>query len=336
MIAFISGLGIFTSLAMTFLTVRYSPTHIHNSGLVLCALSILGSIVAPTYSVFFLLYGLFIIGSKLVFTMTTTITAELFSGEERSKSLGILFAGQAVFFVLGYLVVGFISEWRLAFAYFAAPFIVLSLLFAFKVIPLIEVGRKGESLSMGVRSIWGSRSAVFCLVASAISGVWSVALGLLASFYRDVHGISLSSVTILTAGMALVYALGALLGGRFVYRLGVKKVNTVFRILMGVSLILVMGIGNTVVSVVLGFVLSFLSGVNMPAGSGLRLRQVPEYRGSMMSLSSAAGSLGSSLNLAVMGYFLGSYGWAAGSLVVGLLGIIGGVIVHLFVVENPE
>lgn len=336
MIGFCSILGIFTSLAMTLLAVRYSPTHIHNVGLVLCVLSVLGSIVAPSYSVFFLLYGLYIVGSKLVLPMATTITGELFSGEERSKSLGVIFAGQAVFFVLGYLVVGFISEWRLAFAYFAAPFIVLSLLVALRVIPLIEVRGKGESISMGVRSICGSRSAVFCLVSSSIGGVWSVALGLAASFYRDVHGIPLSTVAVLTAGMALIYAFGALAGGRFVYRLGVKKANTIFRILMGVSLILVMSIGNTFFSVVMGFVLSLLSGANTPAGSGLRLGLVPEYKGSMMSLSSAAGSLGSSLNLALMGYLIISYGWATRAIVVGSLGIIGGVIIHLFVTENPD
>lgn len=336
MIGFCSVLGIFTSLIMTLLAVRYSPTHIHNVGLVLCVLSVLGSIVAPSYSVFFLLYGLYIVGSKLVLPMTTTIMGGLFSGEERSKSLGVIFAGQAVFFVLGYLFVGFISEWRLAFAYFAAPFIVLSLLVALRVIPLIEVGGKGASISMGVRSIYRSRSAVFCLVSSSISGVWSVALGLATSFYRDVHGIPLSTVTVLTAGMALLYAFGALAGGRFVYRLGMKKANAFLRILMGVSLILLMGTGNTFFSVVMGFVLSLLSGANTPAGSGLRLGLVPEYKGSMMSLNSAAASLGSGLNLALMGYLMISYGWATGGIVVGGLGIIGGVIIHLFVTENPD
>jgi predicted MFS family arabinose efflux permease len=294
MIALSSAFGIFTSLAMTLLAARYSPTHIHNIGLILCLISAIGSIFAPAYSVFFILYGLYIIGSNLVLPMTTTLIGELFSGEERSKSLGIIFAGQAVFYVLGYLVVGFISKWRLALAYFAVPFLALSFIVAFRVIPFVQPSGEKESISIGIRNICRSSSAIFCLIATAITGVWAVALRLSASYYRDVHGIPLSIVSILLAAFAFVYA------------------------------------------VIMAFTTSFVSGANMPAASGLILGLVPKYKGSMMSLSSATGSIGASLNLGLMGYILNLYGWATGAMVVGALGIIGGVLVHLFVDENAK
>ena len=72
----------------------------------------------------------------------------------------------------------------------------------------------------------------------------------------------------------------------------------------------------------------------MPAGSGLGLSQVPEYKSSMMSITAATARLGSSLNFAVMGYLLSTYGWSTASLGVGGLGIFSGLLILLFV-EDP-
>ena len=336
MIALSSTLGIFTALSLAFISVKYSPTHIQNAGVVLCTISIIGSIVAPSYSLFFLLYGLSVIGSNLIFSMNTTIAGEIFSGEERSKNIGIIMAGGALFYILGYIVVGYISEWRLAFTYFAAPFIILSLLSAFRNIPVVKVGNQKESVTIGVRRIFSSRSAVFRLISTAISGVWAVVITLAASFYRDVHGMPLLSVTLLAAGMGTVYAIGALIAGKYVFRFGIKRSNVVCRALMGVLLIILMNVGNTLLSVSVILVLAFITGANIPAGTELTLRQVPEYKGSMMSLSSAMASLGSSINLAVMGYFLSKGGWGSGGIVVGGLGLTASVLIHLFVTETPD
>jgi predicted MFS family arabinose efflux permease len=336
MIALSSTLGIFTALSLAFISVKYSPTHIQNAGVVLCTISIIGSIVAPSYSLFFLLYGLSVIGSNLIFSMNTTIAGEIFSGEERSKNIGIIMAGGALFYILGFIVVGYISEWRLAFTYFAAPFIILSLLSAFRNIPVVKVGNQKESVTIGVRRIFSSRSAVFRLISTAISGVWAVVITLAASFYRDVHGMPLLSVTLLAAGMGTVYAIGALIAGKYVFRFGIKRSNVVCRVLMGVLLIILMNVGNTLLSVSVILVLAFITGANIPAGTELTLRQVPEYKGSMMSLSSAMASLGSSINLAVMGYFLSKGGWGSGGIVVGGLGLTASVLIHLFVTETPD
>jgi len=336
MMTFSSVLGAFTALAMTFLTVRYSPTRLLKIGLALCFLSSLGSIFAPAYSILFLLYGLTGLGTTLVAPMTTTIIGELTSGEERSKSLGIVLAGSSIFWVFGYLIVGWISEWRLAFTYFATPVLALSLLAAVRLLPTIETRREKESLFMGLRRIIENRSAINCLFATNIIGVWTIALNLTPSYWRNIHRIPLSTVTILTAAIALTNALGSLAGGRFVPRLGIKKTTTICRILLGASLITVFSSRDTLVSVAVGFFLSFVQGFNSPAGIGLKLRQVPEYRGSMMSLNSATASLGSSMNLALMGVLLTSYGWAYAGTVIGVIGIISGVLVHLFVTENPQ
>ena len=73
----------------------------------------------------------------------------------------------------------------------------------------------------------------------------------------------------------------------------------------------------------------------MPSATELTFSQVPEYKGSMMSLSSASGGLGSSVSLAVMSYFLSTGRWGLGAIVVGGLSLVSSVLIQLFVTENP-
>ena len=331
-----SILGAATALSMTFLTIRFNPTHLHNLGLLFCVISVIGCIFAPIYSLFFILYGLSGIGSSLVIPMTTTITGELTSGEDRTRSLGIIMAGPAVFYLIGYLVVGFIADWRPAFIYFTTPLIVFSLITSLRLIPLIELRGNNASLSLGLRKICGDMSALSCLLIKVLTGVWIVCLSFGASFYRATFNISVLTVSVLTAGMALIFAFGAFYGGRFIPRIGNKKTATITWVLMGVFLIILMNIGNVFISVAMGFLISLISGINLTASAGLTLSQVPEFRGSMMSLNTASASLGSGLNLALMGFLLTKYGWGIGSITVGVIGIFGGVLNHLLVTEKTE
>jgi len=268
--------------------------------------------------------------------MTTTITGELTLGDERSKSLGIIMAMPALFYLIGYLLVGYIAEWRLALTYFAAPLIGLSFITSMKIIPLINLRGEKTSMSLGFKKICGGRSAISCLFTKMMGGVWIVCLSFGASFYRDVFKMPIFTVSALTAGMALIYAFGAFFGGRLIPRVGNKKTTTLTWILMGVVLIVLMNVGNVLVTVAMGFLISLISGISLTSSAGLTVSQVPEYRGSMMSLNSASANLGSSLNLALMGYMLTNYGWSYGSIVIGVLGIASGILNHLLVIEKNE
>lgn len=331
-----SILGAATALAMTFLTIRFSPTHLHNLGLIFCVISVLGCIFTPVYSLFFILYGISGIGSTLVVPMTTTITGELTSGEERSRSLGTIMAGPALFYLIGYLAVGFIADWRLAFIYFSTPLIALSAILSLRILPVIELKAPNTSLSMGIRKIFGDRSAISCLLTKVLTGVWIVFLSFAASFFRDSFNISILTISLIFAGGAFIYAFGAFYGGRFIPRFGSKNMTTITWILMGLFLIIIMNIGNAFISLAMAYLLSLISGINLTASTGLTLSQVPEYRGSMMSLNSASASLGTSLNIALMGFLLTNYGWGIGSIVVGVLGILSGVLNHILVTEKNE
>jgi predicted MFS family arabinose efflux permease len=75
-------------------------------------------------------------------------------------------------------------------------------------------------------------------------------------------------------------------------------------------------------------------GMMASAASSLTLEQVPRFRGSMMSLGSAATSLGSAVGAAVGGMALIWYDYEALGSILGGLGIISAVIFY-FVTIDP-
>jgi len=266
--------------------------------------------------------------------MTSTIVGELYSGKERSKNLGIVFTGIPLFYAIGYLVVGRFSDWRNAFAYFAIPLMVLSLLLSLKAVPYIQPRKSGESFFTGLRAVLKNRSAVWCVLSSSLSSVWIICGGYIPSMYREVFEISVSRVAILTASLILFNAVSSFYGGRIIPRFGNKRVTAFCNIGTGTLFIIVLSVRNLYISLAGSLLVCILAGVQMSAGSGLNLSQVPDYKSSMMSVFSATARFGGSLNFAVMGYLLSTYRWSTAGLGVGGLGILSGLLILLFV-EDP-
>jgi len=266
--------------------------------------------------------------------MSSTIVGELYSGNERSKNLGIVFTGIPLFYVIGYLVVGRFSDWRNAFAYFAIPLMVLSLLLSLKAVPYIQPRKSGESFFTGLREVIKNRSAVWCVLSSSLSSVWVICGGYIPSMYREVFEISVSRVAILTASLILFNAVSSFFGGRIIPRFGNKRVTAFCNISTGTLFIIVLSVRNLYISIACSLLVCILAGVNMSAGSGLNLSQVPDYKSSMMSVYSATARFGSSVNFAIMGYLLSTYGWSTAGLGVGGLGILSGLLI-LFFVKDP-
>ena len=69
---------------------------------------------------------------------------------------------------------------------------------------------------------------------------------------------------------------------------------------------------------------------------GLAVEQVPEFRGSMMSLNSASGNLGMALGTSIGGVVLLRYDYGLVGLVLGVIGLLATAIYHLNVHDPTE
>jgi MFS family permease len=133
--------------------------------------------------------------------------------------------------------------------------------------------------------------------------------------------------------MALTYTAGSLIAGRFVNKFG-RKIVASFALALGSGLIIVFMSSSilwmSLITVITG--LLFI-GMSVSAGQSLNLEQVPEYRGTMMSLTSAFGGVGSALGAGVGGYLLLVTNWSIMAITFGLSGIIGATIMYLFAID---
>ncbi|GAG14325.1 unnamed protein product, partial [marine sediment metagenome] len=134
---------------------------------------------------------------------------------------------------------------------------------------------------------------------------------------------------VLVAGVLV----GSYLGGRFVNIFGRK--NLIVGSLLVVSLLMVGLMNSLSPSMTLGIiaVMSFIGGVRFTGSNTLTMDQVPEMRGTMMSLSQGATSLGAAMGRAISGLVLLMYGWQYLGYSLAVIGVIGAVIYLIFAQE---
>jgi MFS family permease len=132
---------------------------------------------------------------------------------------------------------------------------------------------------------------------------------------------------------ALAYSVASLIAGRFVNMFGRKIITSVSLVIASVSMVIFYMSNSLWIALIFLVVLAWFIGMSVSAGQSLNLEQVPEFRGTMMSLATAFGGIGSTLGAGVGGYVLLVSNWGTLGLVFGLMGIFGAIIVYLFAID---
>lgn len=323
--------AIFAALLMGFLSVRFRHRTLLFAGLALSVFTTLGCYLAPSFPILILSYSLGGIAANTIFPMTTALLGEHIPLSERTRALGWLTAGPAAIYVVGYPIVNYIGDWRRAFLIFALPIILIALLLTLVGIPSSEASTRKEDILAGYKGVLSNRSALATLIGTGIGlGVWMVTLSLSSSFFRQKFSMSRNDVVYVTVVMALSYISGTLLARKIIPRYGRRNTAVGASILLGLFTILFTTSFNLIMALITGLTTSFAAGVRVNASQGLNLEQLPDLRGSMMSLSSAFGSTGNVLSLSLSGYLLVNYGWDVMGSVIGVFGFVAGIILYLY------
>jgi predicted MFS family arabinose efflux permease len=326
--------GIIVALLMGFLSVKFRHKVLLITGLMITTLSLVGCYFAPTFLTLAFFYGLGGFGASMTMPMSTALTGQFVPRSERSKSMRWLFALPAFLYVVGYQIANYLGHWRNGFLYFALPATLFTMLMCFIGIPKKETKSSDQDILSGYKGIFRSKSAVSSLIGTALgSGVWVIFLTLSASWYRQVYGVSRGDLAIIVALQALLYIAGALLSSRIILKVGLRNATIVSTLLLGLfSMIFFVKFPFTLL-VITGGVYCFIGGLRISSAQGLCLIQLPELRGSMMSMVSVVGSLGGVITLSLGGYLLIAYGWQVMFPVIGVFGLLGGLIVYLYTQE---
>jgi predicted MFS family arabinose efflux permease len=325
-------IAIITAIAMGIISLRYNHKTLLISGLILSMISTLGCSYAPSFFTLVIIYSLGGLAASIIFPMTTALLGEYVEQENRSKVLGLMMAGGAALYTVGYPIVNYIGDWRNAFLYFVLPLVVVSLVLCIWGLPASVSKSENVDMLAGYRGIFSSRSAVASLVGYSLGmGVWSLTLSLGSSFYRDELVLSRDMVSNITILLSLAYIVGAMATSRLINRW--RQIRVVYGSLfvLGVGTCIRFFISDLILNFVLGFIVVFMAGVMSTSCQGLNLEQLPDLRGPMMSMTNAFSSIGTTLSLSLSGFLLTNFGWGVMGAMIGVFGILAGFLVYFLV-----
>lgn len=330
------------AILMGVLSVRYGHRSILIAGLAVYGVSAIGCSLAPSYTLMLLLYALTGIGYAMVQPMTTTLVGEHVPEEKRSGAVGMIYAGMALPFLVGSPVIGYlygIGGWRITFYSFLLPVAVVALVMATRGLPASRtISRDGMSLRDymgGFREVLKRGSAVACLVCTVfLTTSWQTVLSYNPSFLRERFMVTPSFVSYAMMGTGGFFIVGSVITGRLVNRFGLKRLAVATTLVVGLLMAPYMYLTNLWLAVVTNFIICLVGGVAFSSTSSLILEQVPDYRGSMMSVNSAADNFGSALGAGLGGLLLLLFNYEIMSLALGSLAVAS-ALVYRFLVQDP-
>lgn len=331
------------ALLMGVLSIKFRHKSLLLIGLSLLGVSAVGCYLAWDFGSILVLYSLTGAGTAMVGPMAIALVGEYLAFERRASAVGWVLAGGSVAYVIGAPIMGVLADyggWRMSLLGFVIPFSALSLVLAFAGVPSESSNHKssasGDSYLEGLRKIMLNGSAVGCLVGNALRSAAFMAILLYStSFFIERFGLTEGVASFVILGAASCYTLGSVAASLIVNRYGRKLSTVSTALLAGLFTMSYAYVPDIWLSLALDFTAAWFMGMMASAAVSLTLEQVPKFRGSMMSMSQAAISLGSAVGAAVGGMALDWYGYDVLGAVLGGLGIIAAV-VFLFATREPK
>jgi len=331
------------ALLMGVLSLRFRHKSLLLIGLLLLNISALSCAFASSFIMMVIFFSIWGIALAIVGPMGLTLVGEHFPREKRASVIGWIFGGNALAYVVGAPAIGFIAGvggWRLAFLGFVVPIALFSFLLAIKGVP--SSSSRQSALGMrdylaGFKGVFSSISADACLAGNALSmASWAAILTYSASFLRQRFMVSTGFASIAVLVAALCFFSGSVVGGRIVKKLGRKTVTVLAAFFAGVFTFAFANYPDLWLSMTLAFIGSFSAGLRVTASNSLTLEQVPEFRGTMMSISSAADNAGSSLGAGIGGAALLLFNYEGMAISLGAMGIAAAIVFQLLATDPAK
>jgi predicted MFS family arabinose efflux permease len=146
---------------------------------------------------------------------------------------------------------------------------------------------------------------------------------------------SLNLGTGLMMGGTLIFTLGSIIGGRIANRFGRKTLTVAASFLSGALTMFFFLMPDFWMALPFDYSEMFMAGIAFSTATSLSLDQVPESRGTMMSLNSAVLAVGGALAAAVGGTVLDLFSYGALGLTLGATGVIAAAVFY-FLTKDPS
>jgi len=337
-----SVVAVIFALLMGILSVKYNHKKLILLGLLSYNIATLGCGLSPNYSIMLILYSLTGIGGAMVLPMNMTIVTDLYAPEKRGSVLGYLMASSSISFIIGAVIIGYVAElfgWRLAFLGYAFPLFLLSLILSIYSLPSKIGGDQkidgGKDYLIGFKAIRKNKSAVAALVVVVLANAsWQAILLYSTAYIRTRFGLSSGYASIMLLIGGILFTMGAIVSGRLLNRFGRKKLAVITAAIAGIFTMSFANMPSFWLTQLFLWLSCWFVGMRVTAFTTLELEQVPDFRGTMMSVDSAFSSLGSALGSIIGGVVLHFSGYGLMSLTLGAFHVIASLVIYRFVVDT--
>jgi predicted MFS family arabinose efflux permease len=339
-----SILAITFAVLMGVASVRYNHKTLLAYGLLLYVMSATFSYFAGSFYLMMIFFSLSGIANAMVYPMINVLIGELVPIEKRTSAIGWTIAGLALTYLAGALAANYLSSisgWRMALLLIVTPIALVTLVLVSLRTPRIQSPSKNEMSSSdyfdGYAKILKNKSALACLLGTILElATWSLYLVYGASFWRQVYGLSRGFISIVMVILPLSYVVGSLLTGRFTEKLGRKSLSALTLVVLGSCTFVAFSAPFALLSIGLSTVSSFFAGMMLSVSTSLTLEQLPRYKETMMSIHSAATSMGSMTAAILGGMILSFSDYSIFGFVMGVIGIIGALIFFLYTKDPTQ
>lgn len=334
-----SIMAIAVALAMGVLSVRYSYKNLLLTGLLISLISVICCSFAPSFTLLVVFFSAMGFVTSLVTPMVYSYIGEYYDTLERSKVVGTLSSLRSVSYLVMVQLIGYVVgdwEWRYAFL-FVAPMIVLGFLSTYLVLPNIRSEEMSDEIGVleGYRNVLSLWSALACLVGNMlVFGSWVGVFSYSVTYLREEVSLGLAEASNVFSMLIIGVIIGNFVGGVLAGKFGVKRLVVVCSFMTGLLIYGYMNVSSFVMVLILIAFMSVMAGIILTCTNTLLLCQVPSFRGTVMSLNSAAAQLGIAASTAIGGLVLSSYGWGVMGLTFCMMHLIGAIVFYLGAVEE--
>jgi predicted MFS family arabinose efflux permease len=303
------------SLLVATISHRYNSKHLLLTGQAFLVIASTSNYIVPTFPSLLFSAILAGIGMALIIPMTNTLVAENYPIEKRNKVLGFLGVYGGISFLLGgtiATILAFYGGWRFSFLAYSGIISIMGLLIGLIGLPQSSTIQSEETIGLleAFKGIAASTSALGCLAGTvlafiAIQGLYFFSF----SFLKEVHGANASLVGLIYSGTSAFFILGSLVSGWMINRFSSKSISIWSTIAFSVCTLLLIIVPSFWISVFFLSIGHFFDALRYTALASLSLEQVPNFKGSMMSLRGAATSLGLTIGSGIGGLILLWWDW---------------------------
>ncbi len=332
--------GVAIGLIMALLSIRKRQKPMLLIGILCISIAAFGSSIAPSLVSMQILYALNGVGSVIISAMSLAIIGEIYPSERRGKAVGWIVAAGLIAFAVGAPMTGLLTtygNWRSVMLWFNLPVSIASLIIAFLIVPgksnenLIQ---KKESFLTGCRQTFSNKSAIACLIGSMFAFAATGISTFIISFWRQDFGLTSSTASVMIIVDATSGAIGGVVAGRMINRLGSKTIGVGACLAMSALITISFLMPSLTTSWAITILRLFCYGMVTAAFASLTLDQIPMLRATVMSLRGAFIGIGSFLGITIGGLALNASNYQTIGIIFGAFGFFSSVII-LLLAKDP-